>query len=162
LNALFYTDDYISNAYHNDGVLDFFSGLPKTIYSFVATLIITNLLKMLSSSKGELTNLIKEKRGYETYAHLMHLKLIKLRNKLIVYFILVYIFSLFFLYYVTAFCAVYRNSQKYWFYGFLESFGIDSLITFCICIFLSMFRYISIKKHIKCLFIISNIISNFL
>ena len=29
LNALFYTDEYISKAYHNDGVLDFFSGLPK-------------------------------------------------------------------------------------------------------------------------------------
>ena len=54
LNALFYTDDYISDAYHNDGVLDFVSGLPKSIYSFIATLITTNLLKMLSNSKSEL------------------------------------------------------------------------------------------------------------
>ena len=30
LNALFYTDEYISDAYHNNGVLDFFSGLPKS------------------------------------------------------------------------------------------------------------------------------------
>ena len=162
LNALFYTDEYISNAYHNYGVLDFFSGLPKSIYSFIATLIITNLLRMLSTSKSELTNLIKEKQNYESYVHLIHLKLIKLRNKLIIYFILVYIFSLFFLYYVTAFCAVYRYSQKYWLYGFLESFGIDSLIAFFICIFLSLFRYISIKKHIKSLYIIANIINKFL
>ena len=35
LNALFYSDDYISDAYHNNGVLDFFSGLPKSIYSFI-------------------------------------------------------------------------------------------------------------------------------
>ena len=54
LNALFYTDEYISDAYHNEGVLDFFSGLPKSIYSFVATLITTNLLRMLSNSKSEL------------------------------------------------------------------------------------------------------------
>jgi len=47
LNALFYTDEYISNAYYNNGVLDFFSGLPKSIYSFIATLLITNLLKNL-------------------------------------------------------------------------------------------------------------------
>ena len=106
--------------------------------------------------------LIKEKRNYKTYIRLISQKLVKLRIKLIIYFILVYILSLFFLYYVTAFCAVYRNSQKYWFYGFLESFGIDSLIAFCICLFLSLFRYISIKKHIKCLYIIANIISNFL
>ena len=44
LNALFYTDEYISDAYHNNGVLDFVSGLPKSIYSFLATLILTNLL----------------------------------------------------------------------------------------------------------------------
>ena len=45
LNALFYTDEYISNAYHNDGVLDFFSGLPKSIYYFIATLIINFLFR---------------------------------------------------------------------------------------------------------------------
>ena len=48
----FYTDEYISNAYYNDGVLDFFSSLPKSIYSLIATIVITNLLNMLSNSKG--------------------------------------------------------------------------------------------------------------
>ena len=162
LNALFYSDEYISNAYHNDGVLDFFAGLPKSIYSLVATLFTTTLLRMLSNSKSELMNLIKGKRKNNNYALLIHLKLIKLGKKLVFYFILVYIFSLFFLYYVTAFCAVYPNSQKYWFYGCLESFGIDSLYSFGACIFLAFFRYISIKKHIKCFFILANIISNFL
>ena len=47
LNALFYTDDYISEAYHNNGILDFVSGLPKSIYSFIATLIATNLLRQV-------------------------------------------------------------------------------------------------------------------
>ena len=60
LNALFYTDEYISDAYHNDGVLDFFAGLPKSIYSFFATLITTNLLRMLSTSKTELMRTIKK------------------------------------------------------------------------------------------------------
>jgi len=162
LNALFYSDEYISNAYHNDGVLDFFAGLPKSIYSLVATLLTTTILRMLSNSKSELMNLIKGKRKNNNYALLIHLKLIKLGKKLVFYFILVYIFSLFFLYYVAAFCAVYPNSQKYWFYGCLESFGIDSLYSFGACIFLAIFRYISIKKHIKCFFILANIISNFL
>ena len=58
LNALFYTEDYISEAYHNNGVLNVISGLPKSIYSFLVTLLTTNLLRMLSSSKSELMNLI--------------------------------------------------------------------------------------------------------
>ena len=162
LNALFYTDEYISDAYHNDGVLDFFSGLPKSIYSFVATLVTTNLLRMLSNSKGELIEVITKRRIYKDYLHLIKIKLDKLRRKLIIYFILVYILELFFLYFVTAFCAVYRNSQKFWFFGCLESFGMDSLAALIICIFLALFRFISIKKHIKCFYVLANIISTFL
>ena len=66
------------------------------------------------------------------------------------------------MYYVTVFCAVYRNSQKYWFLGCLESFAIDSIVSLIICIFLALLRYISIKKKIKCFYILANIISTFL
>ena len=160
LNALFYTDDYISDAYHNDGVLDFFSSLPKSIYSFLATLITTNLLRMLSSSKNELMRVIRRNRRFNNYTNIINIKLSKLRKKLIIYFILVFILESFFLYYVTVFCAVYRYSQKYWFMGCLESFGMDSAVAFITCIFLSLFRYISIINRIKCFYILANIISS--
>ena len=175
LNALFYTDEYISDAYHNDGVLDFFSGLPKSIYSFFATLITTNLLssffatlittnllRMLSSSKNELMRVIKSNGRIQHYADIINIKLAKLRKKLIVYFILVFLLESFFLYYVTVFCAVYRYSQKYWFIGCLESFAMDSFVAFIICIILALFRYISIKARTKCFYIVANIINTFL
>ena len=162
LNAFFYTDEYISNAYHNDGVLDFFSGLPKSIYSFIATLIITNILSMLSSSKDELMRVVRNNKQYNNYEIIVNNKLKKLGNKLIIYFILIFLLELFFLYYVTVFCIVYKFSQKYWFYGCLESFGMDSLVALIICIFLALFRYISIKNHIKSLYILSKIASSFL
>ena len=162
LNALFYTDEYISDAYHNDGVLDFFSGLPKSIYSLIATLITTNLLRILSSSKSELVQVIKNQGKYNNYSDIINKKLSKLSKKIIIYFILIYLLGTFFLYYVVVFCSVYRNSQKYWFIGCLESFGMDSLIGLISCIFLAIFRYISVKKHIKCLYILTNIISTFL
>ena len=60
LNAFFYTDEYISDAYHNDGVLYFITSLPQTFYSFIATFIATNLLSMLSNSKNELQNIINK------------------------------------------------------------------------------------------------------
>ena len=162
LNALFYTDEYISEAYHNDGVLNFISGLPKSIYSFIATLITTNLLRMLSNSESELKKIIKEKSNDKNYKKLIIIKLRKLKIKLIMYFILIFLLGSFFSYYVASFCAVYRYSQKYWFLGCLESFGMDSLVSFISCILLSLFRYISIKKKIKCLYNSTNIISIFL
>ena len=162
LNALFYTDKYISDAYHNNGVLDIISGLPKSIYSYVATLITINLLRMLSNNKNELVKLIKEKLRYKSYIDLVQLKLENLSKKLIIYFILLFLLTFSFLYYTTSFCAVYRNSQKYWFLGCLESLGIDSAISFFICFFLAFFRYISIKKRVKCFYILANIITTFL
>ena len=162
LNAFFYTDEYISDAYHNDGVLDFVSGLPKSLYSFVATLITTNLLRMLSNSKSELKQLIRDKRQQRNYIYLIDIKLKKLRRKLVVYFILVFSLGLLFLYYVSSFCGVYRNSQKYWFIGCLESFAIDSGVAIIACIFLAMFRYIAVKRKIKCFYFIANLISTFL
>ena len=162
LNALFYTDEYISNAYHNDGELSFSSGLPKSIYSFIATLITTNLLRMLSSSKNELIRVIRRNEKFYNFANVIRIKLAKLRKKLIIYFILIFLLDSFSLYYVTVFCSVYRNSQKYWFLGCLESLGIDSLTALVVCIFLAHFRYISIKRHIKCLYIFADIINKFL
>jgi len=91
--------------------------------------------------------LIKEKqKNNKNYLYLIHEKLSKLKKKLIVYFILVFLLNLFFAYYVTAFCAVYKYSQKYWFLGCFESFGMDTLACIIICIFLALFRFISIKK----------------
>ena len=162
LNALFYTDDYISDAYHNEGVLDFISGLPKVIYSFLATLITTNLLKMLSNSKSELIKAIREKSQELRYINIVNAKLRKLRKKLIAYFILVFLFGIIFLYYVSSFCAVYRYSQKYWFIGCLESFAIDSGVAILICILLAFLRYLAIKNRIKYLYKLANIISTIL
>ena len=117
---------------------------------------------MLSNSKSELMQIIIERNSYKNYLNLIKIKLDKLRRKLIIYFILVFLLESFFLYYVTTFCAVYRYSQKYWFIGCLESFAMDSFVALIICIFLALFRYISIISHIKCFYIVANIISTFL
>ena len=162
MNALFYTDDYISDAYHNGGVLDLISGLPKSIYSFNATSIITNLLRMLSNSKDELMKVIRKNAKYNNYMIIVDIKLSKLRKKLIMYFIVVFLLSLFFLYHVSVFCAVYKYSQKYWFLGCLESFGMDFLVAIVCCLLLALLRYISVKRHNKCLYILANILNIFL
>ena len=117
---------------------------------------------MLSSSKNELMRVIKRNGRFQNYTDIINIKLAKLRKKLIVYFICVFLLESFFLYYVTVFCAVYRYSQKYWFIGCLESFAMDSFVALIICIFLALFRYISIISHIKCFYIVANIINTFL
>ena len=162
LNSLFYTDEYISNAYHNGGALDFFSGLPKSIYSFLATLICTSLLGMLSNDKNELVDTIRNRTCKIDYIIQVNMRIAKLRKKLIMYYIFLFIFGIIFLYYACSFCAVYKNSQKYWLIGCFESFVIDSLSSIGICIFLALFRYISLKKKIKFLYVLTKLINFFI
>ena len=152
---------YISDTYYNNGILDFVSGLPKSIYSAIVSFIITTLLKMLSNSEKELNKIIKENNKDKNYEEVIDNKLKKLRNKLIAYYFLVFSLGLLFLYFVSAFCAVYRYSQKYWFLGFVESFIINSFVAIITCLFASFFRYMSIQKNKICFFSLSNIIKNF-
>ena len=75
---------------------------------------------MLSNSKKDLMKIIREKKNDKDYKKLISDKLKTLRNKLIAYYIIIFVLGIFFLYYVSAFCAVYRNSQKYLFLGFVD------------------------------------------
>jgi len=161
-NALFYTDKYISDTYYNDGKFDIFSGLLKSIYSFLVTLVITCLLSILINSKSEIVNTIRNRTNKIDYLRQVNIKLKRLRTKLVVYYIFLIVLGTAFLYYVSAFCAVYRNTQKYWLFGCLETFILDFLSLFIICLFLSLFRYISLQRRIKCLFYLSRLINIFL
>ena len=117
---------------------------------------------MLSNSKSELKKIIREKRNDNNYISLIDMKLGKLRKKLIVYFIILFTLELSFTYYVTAFCSVYKNSQKYWFMGCLQSFGMDSAVAIMLFFLLAFFRYIAIYKRCKCFYCLANFISTFL
>ena len=117
---------------------------------------------MLSNSKNELIDTINERKSRKDYLRQVRSKLKKLRNKLIVYYLFLFILGLCFLYYVSAFCAVYRHSQKYWLVGCFESFAIDSLVSIAICILLALFRFISVRKKIKYLYFLAKFINSFL
>ena len=160
LNAFFYSDEYISNAYHNNGILDFVSGLPKSVYSAIASFILTTLLRMLSNSEKELNMIIKEKNKDKNYEEIINNEIKKLKIKLFIYYCIVFSLGLLFFYYVSSFCAVYKYSQKYWFFGFLESFTINVLVALITCLISSFFRYLSIQKGKKYFYTISKIVKN--
>ena len=76
-NAFFYSDEYISDAYYNNGILDFVSGLPKSIYSTIISYIISELLQKLSSSEDELYEIIKVKTKFKNFERVVNIKLKK-------------------------------------------------------------------------------------
>ena len=157
LNALFYSDSYISKTYYNKGNLDFLASLPKAFFSFLVCLLATIFLRLLLNNRKDIFKVIKEKDDNFEYKDMMNEVLKKSKIKLIIFFILELIFSFIFLYYVTAFCAVYQNSKINWVFGCFETIAIDIIFPFIYCLIISSFRYMGIRKKSKCLYETSNL-----
>ena len=162
LNALFYTDSYISDTYENNGVLDFVSSLPKSIYSFLLSAFLAFFLSILSTNKDQLKLILAKRKNKKEYIKDFTKVLKYLKIKLIIFFCLVIFLGLGFWYYVSAFCAVYQNSQYYWLYGCLESTFLDFCTSFLICFILACLRYITLKKQLKCLYELSKFVGKFM
>ena len=91
-----------------------------------------------------------------------------LKNKLFIKFILYFITSLllliFFWYYISMFCVIYRNTQVHLLKDTLMSFGLALLFPFVIYLLPGLFRIPSLansKSERKCLFNFSKFLQEF-
>ena len=170
MNALFYFNNNISDKYHYKGdslyYFIFINNMTIDIFSTVFSYILVKSLDLLTNSVDEIESLFREEenkmRKNKKYfvdkkkKKNIYNKLIKIykymKIKIMCYIGIELSIMLFFLYFITAFCEVYKNIQNSWlfdsFISFLLSFLIDLLISFAISILYS----ISLKFRIKFLF----------
>ena len=139
VNALFYNDDTMHNIYKTKGSFNLEYQLPKIIYSSFISIFLNLILKILVLSNDEILDFkkteTKNKNGNKQR------KLIdKLRIKFILYFIISFIFLLFFCYYLSMFCAIYRNTQIHLIKDTLISFGLSLIYPFGIYLLPGIFR----------------------
>ena len=112
LNALFFTDATMHKIYENKGQFDFIYQLPHIIYSTLISILLKQIISILCLTEKDIVKIKKE----ETYESSLKtkktiLKCIKL--KFILFFTFVFLFLLLFWYYISCFCAIYKNTQVY-------------------------------------------------
>ena len=61
----------------------------------------------------------------------------------------------FIFFYLTFFCGLYHYLQKELFETYFTGELTDLIFTFCLCLLISIFRFISLKKNYKKLFLIA-------
>ena len=157
LNAFFYTTEKISDKYHCDkDNLLWFTLLNNIIISLSSALfssLLVILFNMLTHSKKAIKELIKTK-------NLIYINMIKefqkiykyLKTKIILYIFFEFSLLLFFFYYVTGFCIVYKKSQIDWLLDGLVSTFISILIKLLISFIILIFYLISLKYKIKIIY----------
>ncbi len=156
-NAFFFTDNYISRKYKNNS-LSFLVGLPKTIFSNIIAFFICGFLNYLSNNKIE--QIIKNEKFSDEFK-LIGEKILKLyKTKLIYYFIISTLIMFICFYFVSVFCAVYKNIQVNWIISSLQSCAIVFIIPFIFGIIVMIVWRISLSFRKKNLYKFSKWLRN--
>jgi len=161
INGFFFTDQTMHNIYINNGTFPFIYQIPLILYSSIITAFINSLLKYLSLSENTIIKLKKENN-----IDLVIQKAKKQEKVLMIKFFFFYIFSFilmsFFWYFISSFCAVYRNTQIILIKDTFMSFALSMLYPLGLNLIPGFFRMPALrspKRDKKCLYKFSNIVA---
>ena len=158
VNALFFNDSTMHKIYVDHGAFNFIYNIPQILYSTVISSVISIIIKALSlSEKNVLT--IKKLKTIED----MNIKIKKVLKCLVIKFVLFFficlIFLILFWYYISCFCAVYKNTQYYLIKDTTISFCLSLLYPFGLNLLPGILRIPSLNGTNKeCMYKISKII----
>jgi len=158
MNCFLYTDDVVSEKYHNDGNLSLLTSLSlsfiSNIISSIGVYIIAKLTNYTELLEIIISTVKKKKKYFDNIIRFM--KYIKIR--LGIFYFLQIIFILLMIYYLFVFCAVYHQSQISitinYIVGALTSLAISTALS----IIISILRVISLNYQLQRVYNISRYI----
>ena len=161
VNALFFDDDTMHNIYETSTNKSILTQIPKIIYSTLISSVINKIIKILCLPEREILKLRKIKNKREVMISSLNvIKCIKIQS--LIFFIITYILMLIFWYYLSAFCAVYKNTGKILIINSLISFFLSMSYPFGLNLIPGLFRIPALKdkrKSKSCIYLISSLLS---
>lgn len=180
LNAIFYLSDNISEKYHYKGSSQFLFSLTNNITlsivsSMVGFILIfffqnlvqsTNEIKKLFQDEEDLMKKDKKYKVDKIKKKEINKKIAKilkcLKIKIIIFFVLEFILQLFFLYYITVFCSIYKSTQISWIFDIINSYFFSFLVSLGVSFIFSIIYVVAYKYKIKILYNITILVYNYI
>jgi hypothetical protein len=164
MNVIFFSDDSMHKLYLNYGKYDFVQQIPQIIYSTAISQLLEVFLCFLSLTDKyfyEIKNLKNDKNINNLIFRIFRC----IKIKLIIFFVFTFILFAFYWYFVSAFCAVYQNTQITFIKDSASSFLTGLLYPFVLYLIPSVLRILSLsdtkKKRFKFVYKLSDIIPFF-
>ena len=162
INALFFNDDNMHKIYEDEGIFNFLYQIPKILYSTIISSVINFFVSFLSLTEKDIIKIkVKVEKNKEDLNKVILQTEKCLKIKIILFFIFNFLFILFFWYYLSSFCAVYKNTQTHLFKDVSLSFLLSLLYPFGLSLLPGMLRIPALSqsnKDGKCLYNISKIV----
>ena len=163
VNAFFFTDNTMNKITVDNGKYNFISQLPLTIYSSIITSIINMLIKNLALSEKNILA-VKNEKNKKTANEISKKSSNCIKIKFSIFYYFGAILMVFFWYFISCFCAVYRNTQIILIINTIICFIESMCYPFARGLLPGIFRIPSLKakkKNRKFLFKFSKFISLF-
>ena len=164
MNVVFFSDESMHKIYVTYGKYNFIQQIPQIIYSTTISQLIEVFLCYLSLTDKHYYQ-IKALKNQEMNNKIVYKILRCVKLKLLGFFTFTLILFTFYWYFISAFCAVYLNTQIIFIKDSTMSFLTGLLYPFVLYLFPAILRIISladsIKKRFKCIYKISDIIPIF-
>ena len=159
-NVFFFSDESMHNIYVSGGKYDYIGQLAQMIYSTIISQILQTFINFLTMT-DILYYRIKETLKEKNVDRKQFLFLIKcIKYKINIFYIFSFLLFLFFWYLISAFCAVYKNTQKIFIIDSISSFIMGLIYPFVLYLAPTGLRIISLKaktkKNLKFLYILSD------
>ena len=167
MNGLFFVHESMHKKYTQGEDFTFVQKLPQLLFTLIVSHLLEVILCFLSLTDTHVYEIkalpIKEKRNGQKIMDILS----KIQRKLTSFIIFTFLLFLFFWYFISAFCAVYQNTQVIYLRDSMISFAISLIDPFIIYCFTTLLRCISLTKICrknccgKCLYKTSDIIPIF-
>ena len=155
VNTLFFSDSTMHKIYEDQGIFNLNYQIPKICLSTTISVFISFIIKLLSLTQKNILE-IKRLKSLKIMINRFPKVLDHIKLKFILFYVLSLVFLIFFWYYLSCFCVVYKNTQTYLIENTLISFCTSLLYPFFLLLIPGTLRIPSLhKKEKKYLFEIS-------
>ena len=134
--------------YQNKGLFDLETQLPIALYSTIISTVLNYPLNFLALSNDAIINFKQDKSKINIKLKAKKLKKI-LFIKFALYFVISCLFLLFFWYYLSMFCVIYKNTQIHLLKDTLMSIGLSLIFPFGIYLLPGLMRIPSLSAKNK-------------
>ena len=164
MNVFFFSDDSMHKVYLNYGKYNFVQQIPQIIYSTAISQLLEVFLCFLSLTDKYFYQ-VKSLKNDKNIKEKIFVILRCVKIKLISFFVFTFIYFAFYWYFVSAFCAVYQNTQTIYIKDSISSFLTGLLYPFVLYLIPAVLRILSLhdvnKKRLKFVYKLSDIIPFF-
>ena len=161
VNGFFFSDKTMNKINKGKGAFDIIIQIPQILYSSIISAVVNMILKQLSLSERQIL-IIKKEKNFNVAQKKSNQIRKYIKIKLALFFIFSLLLIFFFWYFISCFCAVYKNTQIILIKDTLISFGLSMLYPFGLNLIPGMFRIPALraaKKDKKTLYKFSLIVA---